>query len=1729
MRKIPKIIAYILLGIIGLIILIFIILQIPATQEFIARKVSETFSKNLQTHVFTDKIRITPFGGIRIDNLLIIDLENDTLLRADRVSGNIHYWKMLSSEIYLTNLKLYDAVANIEREKGEEDFNYQFLIDYFVPPSDTTTTGKTWYFDIGSVKVDNLNFNFKDAVTGMVIYANPGQTYIDFTTLGLEEAFMEIDEVNIQNGRFRIVQYEPSPLDVADTVNNEDEPKEEVDPQRYSINYLGFKNVSFQYDDMQVNPIPKGVDFSHLDIQKLNADIENININGTNVTADIQNIALREKSGLHINRFTTNLVVTDKEIALRDLLLKTPGTTLREYFAMKYDSFEEFNTFAEDVIMHARFVESKLQMKDVMLFVPGLDTLSYFKEHDINEIFLEGNFDGKLVKFVAEDLAIKINDQNLIKGNVTANNLLTPDKIFLSVDIDRLLLNPELIQPFVSSPAIPNEVWNFNQIKFEGQFILLPNSLKAQNATLALDNNLLELSGTIANFENIENATFNVNVEQLVAHQQAINLIKAFGVELPGDLGNISQAVVSGEIRGTADNLFVNDLAVSLDNRHVFKGSAHLKNIDNINNAFIDANIATLRTNSEMIASFIPNESLPENFHELGQVSYSGRIYGTSRDLTTQGTLTSDVGTLKPNLNINIPEEKYKGTISTQNFDLGFLTSDSLGLGRATFTANVQGQGFDLENIEATGALNVKSIEYNNYTYQNIKVDGTFNDQVISGDITINDPNLQLDFNGTISLKESAPVFNFNAQLAEANFQNLNLTSEPYQLSANFNFNFTGSTMDDLTGKGVISNFRLEDGQTIYTDSIVISSTIQNDTQTIAINSDILDFSMVGDYNIAKVPVAVTEVVNSYLYADPVTLPEAEPQYFTYRLIVKRSTPIPALFIPGFEVLGAGRISGLFNSEERNLTAEGGFNVIKFETVEIENPGIEAGTVNNSINYNFTSSAVTFMDSILLPNARINGSVTEQNVQFEARVFSDTAVDRLHIAGALDLSGEYQRLTLDPSTVVFNNEEWSIPAGNEILFGDQYFKANNFILQNGQQRIALNPGTNVNDLILSLQNVNLHSFANVAVFYGFDFGGIANGEVAINNIFGNQGIDVDAAISNFYINQDTIGDVIVQYEKAINSTIANVELAIQQPGANSKINGTINTTETATNLNLIADLNQFELVILEPFLVDIVSNLSGTVSGDLAIGGTLESPGVNGSIALNNASITPVLNQTAYQIQNTTINLNNSVINLSNLVLVDPKSNKLFVDGVIRHNNFEKFVLDLTATTTKFQFLNTTARDNEFFYGTVFASGTITITGDITDPDIYVDATTAEGTSVFLPTVQSNSVSSYDFIQFRPIEEEEEMEIKGPNVGFDVEMNLEVESNAKVTIVINPLTGEQLVSRGHGSLYLTTNELGDMDIYGTFIVDEGEYTFALEREGLTRKRLSITEGSTLSWRGDPTEAIINATAVYDVTASVQPLVPGAQDAAYRKRVPIDVIVDLRGELFAPEIAFDLQLDQENVEVLNNNVAQVIQQLKADQNELNKQVFGLLIFDQFLPASLSDINLGGEGDGTFLYNTIGGFVSNQLSKLVSNKLGVDMDVTFEQYDVTGADNSIATTSSVNVALSKAFLNDRLEVIIGSSYYTGDEPMQGQEANFLGFGDIIIRYDVTPNGNLKVKLFNKNDFDIFREEIQNKMGGGMSYSIEFDKLFGRKEDEVSPTPQEIKQLEREQQQNEILFRK
>lgn len=171
-RKILKVFMFIILGLIGLNLLLYILLSIPAVQQKVADFAVNQLKTTLKTEVSIEEVRLRLFNHVELKGIYIEDQQQDTLLYAGLLDASLSPWELIKNKkLAITSINLNDFLINVNQKDSISDFNFQFIIDAF-SSTDTTavvdTTKGSMVIVIEDLNLKNGRVNY-DVLSDTVI------------------------------------------------------------------------------------------------------------------------------------------------------------------------------------------------------------------------------------------------------------------------------------------------------------------------------------------------------------------------------------------------------------------------------------------------------------------------------------------------------------------------------------------------------------------------------------------------------------------------------------------------------------------------------------------------------------------------------------------------------------------------------------------------------------------------------------------------------------------------------------------------------------------------------------------------------------------------------------------------------------------------------------------------------------------------------------------------------------------------------------------------------------------------------------------------------------------------------------------------------------------------------------------------------------------------------------------------------------------------------------------------------------------------------------------------------------------------------------------------------------------------------------------------------------------------------------------------------------------------
>src|ERR1035438_4684746 len=133
--KAGRLLAWFTAIILSLIVIVLLLIQTTAVQNFARKKIVSYLEHKLKTRVEIGRLLIKFPVSISLRDVFITDRTKDTLFFGGKLDVDISMLQLLKKEINIESVSLDHIVAKFKRLSPDTTFNFQFIIDAFASGS----------------------------------------------------------------------------------------------------------------------------------------------------------------------------------------------------------------------------------------------------------------------------------------------------------------------------------------------------------------------------------------------------------------------------------------------------------------------------------------------------------------------------------------------------------------------------------------------------------------------------------------------------------------------------------------------------------------------------------------------------------------------------------------------------------------------------------------------------------------------------------------------------------------------------------------------------------------------------------------------------------------------------------------------------------------------------------------------------------------------------------------------------------------------------------------------------------------------------------------------------------------------------------------------------------------------------------------------------------------------------------------------------------------------------------------------------------------------------------------------------------------------------------------------------------------------------------------------------------------------------------------------------------
>ncbi len=1577
-------------------------------------------------------------GAAQIEGIYLEDERQDTLLYARSILVDIAWKPILDGFYKVKRLDLDGIRANVYNN-NDSTFNYQFLIDAFA--SDTTAAQNE---EIAQPDTANSKSQLPFSV-GKVNLTDIKGGYRDVistinTSISLKKLQLEVNELDFDSFAFDIDQLTVDGLDFSYTQQEStpsEEPESESPLPKIMVGSMALNNLSINYEAVYDSLFLNGA-WQSLALSNAQVDLANQKIQLDNFTNKQKSFSLQLPQAKDTT--TTDSTNVNEE---------------QEPFALPNWQVS-INTF--------EFNLQKLAMN-----VGSPKHLNYF---DANHLHFQ-------------DLSLVLADFNFSSSGIKATEFNFTVKDSNAFNLKQLKTSID---------------FNKNGLAVEG--------LKLRTANTSIEGNVVL---NYQSFDELVGADFNnINSSIQLAAGTSVNLtdVYYFSPELQQVpiFDSLAQHPIKiyGQLNGTAKSTLVNNLIILYGKQTSIKTKGVVKNWMDAQNIAINLNELELNAYTKDFSFALP-ETYPAYYPQQLKLEGSGQ-YSPRKIAATFKAVVDSITRLDFDGFANMDEaQQYKIRLNAKDLALSKWLQDTASFEPTDLIIKAEGAGLEWPNLTTDAHIILPEFNYKKMRFDTLYADLKIKDDSLTLSSKYNDDKLDytLEAKGKLDSLEQRVVLDLS--LDKINLLSFNLLDSlayaRLQLKANVLLVDSSQYIDlsinelsyaDENNSLLFGPLKLKVGNNV--DSSYVNFDWEQIEANVYMNQtlDVLGKMQYGTEQILSLnlfdldstykPVALKVDVNAALSNQ-------------LSLLLNESLQ--------FEPLS---LKGAYLSEKKKLDFELNLPSLSYGTVYVDSLSVKVKADTTSLVLENTIKKIE-AGYINIFQTALFADVTNERADFKLSMLDDVSDSLFYIHATGKEVQDSLTWTINTDTLLLYAERWRVNEDNAFYINKKKVRIKSLKLSQNEQSLSIaTVETGQKDgLSIDFNQFRVENFISLLNPEEVILKGMLNGSVKVQDYNNPLDFMADIKLTDILVFEKEGGEIRLEAKQSEEGRYAlNI---ISKGPLELAGEGWIDNNTPTPEFNIDLQMQQLSLPFLAAFSDSAINEASGMLQGHFNISGNADEFTYSGDLNFKEASLLLTALNTSFKLPNEKLLLKNQTINFNNFTILDEMDNKMQLNGEINTENLLNPVIDLKLQAKDFQLMNTDDSHNETYYGKINVDANIQWLGPLQTPTINTEVTINENTNLtyVVPPSSVDIIDQEGIVRFKsPYEALDSLknlsDSSGQNVkisGFKLDARIKTDKEAKFKVIVDQRRGDYLIISGESDLIFGLNEAGTLSLTGNYLVNEGYYQLSLY--DLVKRKFEIQSGSQIKWYGSPLEAGLDITANYEVETSPASLMLDPSSTSqnrnqFRQKLPFIVKLFVNGDLTVPEISFGLSMPQEQRGALGGQVYQQIQSINNNENELNKQVFSLLVLSQFFPRGS-----GGTGPDSEVIarNSASQILTNQLNKLSDQYVkGFDLSVDLDSYkDYESGGEQDRTQLGVN--LSKSLFNDRFKVQIGSQV-----DLEGQQRTEQGaadvLGNVLIEYLLTKDGTYKLTGYRKNQFEGLIEGQIVVTGISIQFNKEFDKF-------------------------------
>ena len=1206
-----------------------------------------------------------------------------------------------------------------------------------------------------------------------------------------------------------------------------------------------------------------------------------------------------------------------------------------------------------------------------------------------------------------------------------------------------------------------------------------------------------------------------------------------------------SPMLVTCHINGNEKHIEVADIDIeSTDKDIVLKAKAWADNILVDSARAVHAEVERLHLGSAKARLIADALQVKEDslIHRLGHIDMSGEFHllPKSNMAANADIILSEAGHITCNATMS-EQKQLKAAVTADDLNIGLMLPAS-GLGTTSLSIESDVNLSTTKPFpQGTAEVAISHLNYNGYNFRDIRIEAETSAETLRAQLDMRDENAVVALSGSyadaatkrITLVGDMPLL----ALARTH---LIKSDKDETVALSVDADLAGSDWQHLLGHINLSDIQISTADNDYPlgDITVSAQPLEGGRTQYAVMSDMVKADITGQVNLQDLTAGFANQIAKHLPLFIRQKPTADLD-FDYSLQLSESPVLHYLTSADFYLNSPVKLYGTLCSSSSTMTATLDAPSVTYNGQAYDNISLACSSTPSQLKVHAIANSLkeSYDDEVpsesmtLDVTADVHSNRVASDIYLNTNGRNNIAIHLLPTVQFKDSIGKTKTdIELRPSHAVINDTTWTVSPSSIELYGKDIVCHNVRFANNSNSYLNIDGKATADPedaLVVDLKDVEIKYILSLIDFDAVRFAGKTSGTITMNNVMAGDNPDLSAKISvkNLTIQEGPLGDAEIKarWDSEIKGIAVDgrmVDLyAVQESLTGNERSMTGVTTVSGwispakNDMKLDIDTRNTNAAFLHGFLGGVFKEINGHVSGPISVIGPLNDVNIVGK-AVPNLNLRLRATNVPYHIEGDTISLQPYLFDFRNISLFDRFGHESVLNGRVTHKNMKNFKYDFDVKLHELLAYDEKEFNSDKFLATVFADGSLSISGSDGHP-LYVKAqiTPTRGSVFAYDAATPDAITTSSFITFHDRDsltsaqlsptakrkpamtdvdrEKDSLAIikeakKNYNSDIYIDFDIDLTPACEVKLRMDNLDDGYMRTFGNAKLSAKWYNKGAFQLFGNYNISSGSYRLYLQ--DIIFRDLALQPGSVVEFNGNPFDANIHLVCHHTINSVPLSDLTATTAFSQNNKAKVVCILDITGKLGNMDFKFGMDLPN-----VNEETKQLVRSMINSEEEMNTQMIYLLGLGRFYPNEYIRNN-GGGNSGQAMNSLLSSTLSGQINQMISNVIGTQNNWNFSSSLTTGEKGW--DDLDVEGTLSGRLFDDR--ILINGAFGYRDNAMTNQ-GNFIG--DFEVKWRLNRNGDIYLKAYNQTNDRYFTKATLNTQGLGISLQHNFEAIRAR----------------------------